>query len=160
MAGAAPGQALGALLLRTVLQRAQPAAVAAAAPGVAPPGAGAAARRLSSAAASTSGREPPPPPQQQQQQQQQQAGEKETLEQIRARVFDTALGDGRRLGRASLLRPLRGKEIASWYHMAQGQQIPFLEDDTETDRLAQVARFKATGRAPPKKGQGKRSGKK
>jgi hypothetical protein len=57
----------------------------------------------------------------------------ETLAEIRARVFDHHLGDGRRSGRKALLKPLRGKEIASWYFMAQGQDIPFLENDMETE---------------------------
>ncbi|GBF99116.1 hypothetical protein Rsub_12008 [Raphidocelis subcapitata] len=111
--------------------------------------------------ASTSGPDRAQQAQQQPQQQQQQQQQPETLAEIRARVFGTALGDGRRSGRKALAQPLRGKEFSDWYfEIVRGQQAPFMEDDIETDRLAKVARYKATGRAPPKKGQGKRSGKK
>jgi hypothetical protein len=146
--------------------------------------------------------------QQQQQQQQQRTLPKaeEPLEQIRARVFGAHVGDGRRSGRRALMRPLRGKEWAGWYYFSRARQIPFLEDDLETEcvllfvvgaslllccfalvfphppprdvlykphfvtpntptthtrrRLERVELFKATERAPPKKGQGKRASKK
>lgn len=87
----------------------------------------------------------------------------------RARVFDHALQQqpsdaggaaaaGRRSGRKPLLAPLRGRELNSWYVTAERNAPPLLENDEESQRLERVALAKSAGRAPPKKGQGKRSG--
>jgi hypothetical protein len=144
MACTAPGnsQRLGGLLLRALpvlLQ--QHAAGAAASPHQA-----LCLRLLSSEAASTSGHQqqqhqqhrqaagvPSGGTQAQQQQPQQDATAGETLEQIRARVFDTTIGDGRRSGRKALMRPLKGKEILDWYFMLRGQEAPLFENDIETE---------------------------
>ncbi|WIA20146.1 hypothetical protein OEZ86_013791 [Tetradesmus obliquus] len=82
------------------------------------------------------------------------------MQQIRARIFEQHIGDGRRSGRAVLLRPLKGRHIASWYFTLTGPQLPMLEDDIEEERLLKVQLARATGSGPPKKGQGKRAGKK
>uniref|UniRef100_A0A383W5H6 Small ribosomal subunit protein mS33 n=2 Tax=Tetradesmus obliquus TaxID=3088 RepID=A0A383W5H6_TETOB len=84
----------------------------------------------------------------------------ESMQQIRARIFEQHIGDGRRSGRAVLLRPLKGRHIASWYFTLTGPQLPMLEDDIEEERLLKVQLARATGSGPPKKGQGKRAGKK
>jgi hypothetical protein len=84
----------------------------------------------------------------------------------RARVFDHALQSdgvgaaaaGRRSGRKPLLAPLRGRELNSWYVTAEREAPPLLENDEESERIERVALAKSSGRAPPKKGQGKRSG--
>ena len=69
-----------------------------------------------------------------------------------------ATAAGRRSGRKPLLAPLRGRELNSWYVTAERNAPPLLENDEESQRLERVALAKSAGRAPPKKGQGKRSG--
>jgi hypothetical protein len=82
----------------------------------------------------------------------------------RARVFDHAPpapatgpgAGGRRSGRRPLLEPLRGRELNSWYVTAD-REVPLLENQEESARLERVALRRSSGRAPPKKGQGKRA---
>jgi hypothetical protein len=82
----------------------------------------------------------------------------------RARVFDHAPpapptgpgAGGRRSGRGPLLAPLRGRELNSWYVTAD-REVPLMENAEESARLERVALRKSSGRAPPKKGQGRRS---
>ncbi|KAF6261107.1 hypothetical protein COO60DRAFT_1637012 [Scenedesmus sp. NREL 46B-D3] len=85
---------------------------------------------------------------------------KESLQQIRARIFEQHIGDGRRSGRQVLLRPLKGRHIAEWYFTLTGPKMPMLEDDIEEERMLKVQLERATGSGPPKKGQGKRAGRK
>lgn len=122
MALCSTGASTRGLLLRVLPQLLQRAAAAAPA---SPQLTAAMSRAFNSTDASTSGRE---------QQQQGPAGAQEaaeSLEEIRARVFGTHLGDNRRSGRKALLKPLKGKEFANWYFMMQGQNYPFLESETE-----------------------------
>lgn len=56
----------------------------------------------------------------------------ESIEQIRARIFDQQIGNQKRSGRKILLRPLKGKEIADWYFFPD-KSPPFLEDEMETE---------------------------
>ena len=58
--------------------------------------------------------------------------QEETLEEIRARVFETHVGNGRRSGRRPLLRPLKGSWIADWYFEVRPNDMPMLEDPRET----------------------------
>jgi hypothetical protein len=141
--GAQPARGLVAAALRAALLQHRRSA---AHPGVAWADAE---RRLSSAAAGASGQqeqeqqqgqEQQQRPEQQQQQRQPtpspSGGGRETLAEIRARVFDTALGDGRRSGRRALMRPLVGREVAGWYFSAYARNVPFQEDDIETECVA------------------------
>jgi hypothetical protein len=57
----------------------------------------------------------------------------ETLRQVRARIFEQHIGDGRRSGRQVLLRPLKGRHIASWYFTLTNPQMPMLQDDIEEE---------------------------
>jgi hypothetical protein len=57
----------------------------------------------------------------------------ESIKQIRARIFEQHIGDGRRSGRQVMLRPLKGRHIASWYFTLTGPQLPMLEDDIEEE---------------------------
>eukprot|EP00882_Tetradesmus_deserticola_P002186 GHRQ01002337.1.p1 GENE.GHRQ01002337.1~~GHRQ01002337.1.p1 ORF type:complete len:196 (+),score=102.90 GHRQ01002337.1:152-739(+) len=84
----------------------------------------------------------------------------ESLQQIRARIFEQHIGDGRRSGRQVLLRPLKGRHIAEWYFTLTGPKMAMLEDDIEEERQFKVQLARATGSGPPKKGQGKRAGRK
>jgi len=83
---------------------------------------------------------------------------KETIAEIRARIFDEHVGDGRKSGRKVLLKRLKGKIVADWYAMLR-PALPLLEDEQEAGRLVAVAHAKSQGKTPPKKGQTKRSGK-
>lgn len=74
------------------------------------------ARALSSASASSSG----------------QVQREETLQEIRARIFEGHVGNGRRSGRQVLLRPLKGERLANWYFEVHPSDMPFLEDPDET----------------------------
>jgi len=63
---------------------------------------------------------------------QQGEGEEETLQAIRARVFELHVGDGRRSGRRPLMKPLVGGWIADWY-ITPPQHMPLAEDDMEAE---------------------------
>ena len=55
---------------------------------------------------------------------------KETIAEIRARIFDEHVGDGRKSGRKVLLKRLKGKLVADWYAMLR-PALPLLEDEQE-----------------------------
>jgi hypothetical protein len=57
----------------------------------------------------------------------------ETLEQVRARIFEQHVGDGRRSGRAVLLRPLQGRRIAKWYFTLTTPRLALVPDPIEDE---------------------------
>jgi hypothetical protein len=57
----------------------------------------------------------------------------EKLREVRVRIFEQHIGDGRRSGRQVLLRPLKGRHIASWYFTLTNPKMPMLEDDIEEE---------------------------
>ena len=74
----------------------------------------------------------PSQPEQEQQQEQQQRRQ-ETLQEIRARIFEQHTGDAGRTGRKHLQRCLKGPVITDWYMTADiGGSQPMLDDDMET----------------------------
>jgi hypothetical protein len=81
---------------------------------------------------STAAASPSPSQQEQEQGQQGQEPRKETLQEIRARVFEQHLGDNVRSGRKFLLRPLKGPALQDWYMTDIGGSKPLLDDDMET----------------------------
>ena len=86
---------------------------------------------FSTAAFSTAASPSPSQPEQEQQEQGQEP-RKETLQEIRARVFEQHLGDNVRSGRKFLLRPLKGPALQDWYMTDIGGSKPLLDDDMET----------------------------
>jgi len=84
----------------------------------------------------------------------------QTLAAIRARIFGTHLGDGRPSGRKLLRRALIGPAVASYYPPNPAALDPLYVDVDDTRRVAKLERMKRRGKAPPKKGEGKRAGKK
>jgi hypothetical protein len=59
-----------------------------------------------------------------------QAGE--SLNEIRARVFQYHLGNGRRSGRKPLMQPLIGAKLVNYY-WRHPSNLPLLEDDQEAE---------------------------
>jgi hypothetical protein len=55
------------------------------------------------------------------------------LQQLRARIFEQHIGDGRRSGRKALLRPLKGRHIANWYFTLTEPKVELLEDELEEE---------------------------
>jgi len=84
----------------------------------------------------------------------------ETIEEVRARVFGNHLGDGLRSGRKILRRPLIGDRVASYYPDDWFAGDPLLIDVEAERKKAKLQRLSRRGKAPPKKGSGKRAGKK
>jgi small subunit ribosomal protein S33 len=84
----------------------------------------------------------------------------QTLAAIRARIFGNHLGDGRPSGRKLLRRALIGPAVASYYPPDPAAMDPLWVDADDTRRVAKLERMKRRGKAPPKKGEGKRAGKK
>ena len=84
----------------------------------------------------------------------------QTLAAIRARIFGTHIGDGRPSGRKLLRRALVGPAIAAYYPPDPAALDPLYVDVDDTRRVAKLERQKRRGKAPPKKGEGKRAGKK
>jgi hypothetical protein len=58
------------------------------------------------------------------------AQKKESIAEIRARIFDEHVGDGRKSGRKVLMKRLKGKLVADWYAMLR-PPLPLLEDEME-----------------------------
>eukprot|EP00208_Stichococcus_sp_RCC1054_P004975 CAMPEP_0206148328 /NCGR_PEP_ID=MMETSP1473-20131121/36293_1 /ASSEMBLY_ACC=CAM_ASM_001109 /TAXON_ID=1461547 /ORGANISM="Stichococcus sp, Strain RCC1054" /LENGTH=153 /DNA_ID=CAMNT_0053545623 /DNA_START=144 /DNA_END=605 /DNA_ORIENTATION=+ len=84
----------------------------------------------------------------------------QTLLQIRSRVFGDHIGNGLQSGRKLLRRKLNGAKIASYYgnvgKKSLEQSDPFMEDLDAQRKKAKLERLARRGKAPPKKGQGKR----
>ncbi|PSC67922.1 28S ribosomal mitochondrial-like [Micractinium conductrix] len=87
------------------------------------------------------------------------AGE-ESLEQIRARIFGTHIGNGLRSGRKVLRRPLLGQKLVDWYPSQDVGQDPLMLNIKAENANIKVGRLRHRGKGPPKKGAGKRAGKK
>eukprot|EP00887_Chlorella_sp_A99_P004453 scaffold30.g4453.t1 len=86
--------------------------------------------------------------------------EEESLEQIRARIFGNHIGNGLRSGRKVLRGALKGPRLMEWYP-EDPCKLDLLMPDVDADRAKlKLDRLRRRGKAPPKKGQGKRSGKK
>ncbi|KAI8110004.1 hypothetical protein M9434_001280 [Picochlorum sp. BPE23] len=83
----------------------------------------------------------------------------ETLEEVRARIFGHHIGDGLRSGRKILAKPLIGDQVASYYPEDWFAGDPLLLDVEAERAKHKLDRLKRRGKAPPKKGAGKRSGK-
>jgi small subunit ribosomal protein S33 len=88
------------------------------------------------------------------------AGEESAVEQVRSRIFGTHIGDGLRSGRKVLRRPLVGAKLASYYPPLYFAGDPLLVDVDAERKKAKLQRLSRRGKAPPRKGAGKRSGKK
>jgi len=84
----------------------------------------------------------------------------QTLEEIRSRIFGVHIGSGLPSGRKLLRKKLVGDKIASYYGQPVEQSDPLFEYLDEERRKLKLDKLKRRGKAPPKKGAGKRSGKK
>jgi len=84
----------------------------------------------------------------------------ESVEETRARIFGTHIGDGLRSGRKILRRALVGERLTSYYPPQWFGGDPLLVDVEAERKKAKLQRLSRRGKAPPKKGSGKRSGKK
>jgi small subunit ribosomal protein S33 len=84
----------------------------------------------------------------------------QTLAAIRARIFGTHLGDGRPSGRKLLRRALIGPAVAAYYPPDPAAMDPLWVNVDDTRRVSKLERMTRRGKAPPKKGEGKRAGKK
>ncbi|BDA43621.1 probable mitochondrial 37S ribosomal protein S27 [Coccomyxa sp. Obi] len=88
------------------------------------------------------------------------ASTQESLEEIRARIFGNHIGNGLRSGRKVLRKKLIGEKVASYYPEPISKLDPmFVDMDLERKKL-KLDKLKRRGKAPPKKGQGKRASKK
>ncbi|KAK9861725.1 hypothetical protein WJX84_011552 [Apatococcus fuscideae] len=84
----------------------------------------------------------------------------ESLEQIRSRIFGTHIGNGLRSGRKLLRKKLVGEQIAAYYPEPIYKKDPlFVNLDVERRKI-KLEKLRRRGKAPPKKGQGKRAGRK
>ena len=81
------------------------------------------------------------------------------IEQLRSKIFGTHIGNGLRSGRKLLRKPLIGHKIASYYLQPMGKGDPLFLDERIERMGAKLAKLKRRGKGPPKKGQGKRAGK-
>jgi small subunit ribosomal protein S33 len=84
----------------------------------------------------------------------------ETIEQIRSRIFGTHIGDGLRSGRKVLRAPLLGEKLAAYYPEDIVKADPLMISIKAEKAKLKLDRLKRRGKAPPKKGAGKRAGKK
>lgn len=82
------------------------------------------------------------------------------MEQIRARIFGTHIGNGLRSGRKVLRRPLLGAKLAAWYPPDPIKHDPLMLNLKAEAAKLKLDRLRRRGKAPPKKGAGKRAGKK
>ncbi|EFN51343.1 hypothetical protein CHLNCDRAFT_55205 [Chlorella variabilis] len=86
--------------------------------------------------------------------------EEESLEQIRARIFGTHIGNGLRSGRKVLRRPLLGQKLVDYYPPDPIKADPLMLNLKAENAKLKLDRLRRRGKAPPKKGAGKRAGKK
>uniref|UniRef100_A0A6T7VLC2 Small ribosomal subunit protein mS33 n=1 Tax=Pyramimonas obovata TaxID=1411642 RepID=A0A6T7VLC2_9CHLO len=82
------------------------------------------------------------------------------LTEITSRIFGHYIGDGFPSGRKLLRRGLIGDKVASYYPKSLEAVDPMFEDPSIQYWKLKQERMKRRGKGPPKKGQGKRSGKK
>jgi len=82
------------------------------------------------------------------------------IAEIRQRVFGTHIGNGLPSGRKLLRKKLMGEKIASYYAHGEPLKDPLIVNLEAERRGMQLAALKRRGKGPPKKGQGKRAGKK
>lgn len=87
-------------------------------------------------------------------------GPRESLEQVRSRIFGTHIGNGLRSGRKVLRKKLMSAKLLEYYPTSISKQDPFMLDLKAERAKLKLDRLKRRGKAPPKKGAGKRSGKK
>ncbi|GAB4815743.1 hypothetical protein N2152v2_002789 [Parachlorella kessleri] len=87
-------------------------------------------------------------------------GPSESIEEVRARIFGTHIGNGLRSGRKVLRQKLLGPTLVSYYPEDFSRKDPFLVDMKAERAKLKLDRLKRRGKAPPKKGSGKRAGKK
>lgn len=88
------------------------------------------------------------------------AEEEESLEQVRARIFGTHIGNGLRSGRKVLRRPLIGSKLVAWYPEDPSKRDPLMINFKAESMKLKLDKLRRRGKAPPKKGAGKRAGKK
>lgn len=84
----------------------------------------------------------------------------EQIAEIRQRVFGTHIGNGLPSGRKLLRKKLIGEKVAAYYNHAEPMKDPLIANLDAERRGTQLAALKRRGKGPPKKGQGKRAGKK
>jgi small subunit ribosomal protein S33 len=87
-------------------------------------------------------------------------GVEESIEQIRSRIFGTHIGDGLRSGRKVLRAPLLGPKLAAYYPEDIVKSDPLMISIKAEKAKLKLDRLKRRGKAPPKKGAGKRASKK
>ncbi|KAI3439130.1 hypothetical protein D9Q98_001538 [Chlorella vulgaris] len=90
----------------------------------------------------------------------QQQQEEETLEQIQSRIFGNHIGNGLRSGRKVLRRALVGPRLVAYYPPDPLKSDPLMLNIKAESAKLKLDRLRRRGKAPPKKGAGKRSGKK
>jgi len=83
----------------------------------------------------------------------------ESIEQIRSRIFGTHIGNGLRSGRKVLRAPLLGEKLAAYYPEDIIKSDPLMINIKAEKAKLKLDRLKRRGKAPPKKGAGKRAGK-
>ncbi|DBA85789.1 hypothetical protein WJX77_008551 [Trebouxia sp. C0004] len=84
----------------------------------------------------------------------------EQIAEIRQRVFGTHIGNGLPSGRKLLRKKLIGDKVAAYYDHGEPMKDPMIVSLDAERRGVQLAALKRRGKGPPKKGQGKRAGKK
>lgn len=48
-------------------------------------------------------------------------------------MFEEARGNGRRSGRQTIMKPLKGRWIADWYFTLSGPKMPMVLDELEEE---------------------------
>jgi small subunit ribosomal protein S33 len=84
----------------------------------------------------------------------------ESIEEIRSRIFGTHIGNGLRSGRKILRAPLLGEKLAAYYPEDIVKADPLMISIKAEKAKLKLDRLRRRGKAPPKKGAGKRAGKK
>eukprot|EP00890_Picochlorum_soloecismus_P004856 jgi/Picsp_1/5371/NSC_02732-R1_protein len=84
----------------------------------------------------------------------------ETIEQIQSRIFGNHIGDGLRSGRKVLARKLVGPKMVAYYPEDVFRNDPLLANLEAERAKHKLERLRRRGKAPPKKGSGKRATKK
>lgn len=75
-----------------------------------------------------------------------------------ARIFGHVIGNGERSGHKILRRKIIGGKVLEWYPNSVCGAYPGFTPGEE-ERLDRLERMRRQGKAPPKKGQGKRAAK-
>ena len=84
----------------------------------------------------------------------------ESIEEIRSRIFGTHIGNGLRSGRKVLRAPLLGEKLAAYYPEDILKSDPLMISIKAEKAKLKLDRLRRRGKAPPKKGAGKRASKK